>query len=126
MSQILISLGALNAGLAVVLGAFGAHVLAAMLTPARLNVYQKATHYHLIHALGVIAIGILAKQTINNTHLLGSGGLLLLGIILFSGSLYALSLNEVHQVVWLTPIGGICFVAGCLGLAWATWSARDD
>lgn len=105
--------------LAVCLGAFGAHALKDRLDPYSAGIWEKAVLYHFIHAIGLLVAPVLAK-----TGLLSPGGaarvsvLLLAGILLFSGSLYALALSGVRALGAVTPFGGISFVAAWLVLAW--------
>jgi uncharacterized membrane protein YgdD (TMEM256/DUF423 family) len=102
------------------LGAFAAHGLRGRLSPEHLAVFQTGVLYQLIHALALLGVAILS------THLQGrliglSGTLFALGIILFSGSLYVLTLTGFNKLGIITPFGGLAFLAGwiCLGLiAW--------
>ena len=108
------TLGAVAAMLAVVLGAFGAHALRARLTPEMLTVYHTATQYHFYHALGLLLVALLAAQFPAVGALRVAGWLMVIGIVLFSGSLYALSLTGVRWLGAITPLGGAAFIA-----AWA-------
>ena len=115
----MIGLGAVLMALAVVLGAFGAHGLEGKITPERMEVFRTGVQYHLIHALGLVAIGVLAAQRGVWSGSLGSAyGLLAIGILLFSGSLYVLALGGPRWLGPVTPIGGLCFIVGWLMLAW--------
>lgn len=96
------------------LGAFGAHGLKAKLTAEMLAVYQTGVHYHLFHALGLLAIGLVAMQIADSVWLKWSGWLMLAGIVLFSGSLYVLSVSGLRWLGMVTPFGGFAFI-----LAWA-------
>lgn len=122
-AKIFLLLGSLNSMLAVVLGAFGAHALKAKLSPELLSVYQTAVQYHFYHALGLLAVGVLILWTPSNIWLKYSGGALLAGIVLFSGSLYLLSVTGVRALGAITPVGGLCFIVGWLLLAIAVWRA---
>ncbi|WP_096361183.1 DUF423 domain-containing protein [Sulfuricaulis limicola] len=93
------------------LGAFGAHGLKAKLTADMLAVYQTAVHYHLFHALGLLAVGLVASQIADSVWLKWSGWLMLAGIILFSGSLYVLSVSGWRWLGMVTPFGGLAFIA---------------
>lgn len=117
MSKIFIFLGSINAFLAVALGAFGAHALKNKLSEEMLTVYQTGVHYHIIHALGLLFIGILAQRISESTLVNWAGGLLFLGIVLFSGSLYVLSLSGVKAFGAVTPFGGVAFLMGWILLA---------
>ncbi|MEB2314019.1 MAG: DUF423 domain-containing protein [Sorangiineae bacterium] len=113
-AKLFLTLGGVNAALVVALGAFGAHGLKARLTPELLAVYQTGVHYHLFHALGLLAVGLAAVPLAESAYLRWSGGLMLAGIVLFSGSLYLLSLSGLRWLGAVTPLGGASFIA-----AWA-------
>lgn len=117
MSKIFIFSGSILAFLAVALGAFGSHGLKPKLSPEMFSVYQTAVQYHMIHALGIILIGVIAHYITNSGLIQWAGGLLLLGILFFSGSLYLLTLTDIKWVGPVTPVGGLCFLAGWLLLA---------
>ncbi|MDP3180280.1 MAG: DUF423 domain-containing protein [Bacteroidota bacterium] len=104
--------------LAVLLGAFGAHALKKVLSPDMLAVYKTGIEYQFYHSLGLLLIGLIGFQ-IDSKWLRWSGILLIAGIILFSGSLYALSISGIKVLGAITPIGGLSFVAGwiCLAIA---------
>lgn len=120
MAKIFVFLGSINAFLAVALGAFGAHALKNKLSEEMLAVYQTGIHYHIIHALGLLFIGILAQRITELMLVNWAGGLLFLGIVLFSGSLYALSLSGVKAFGVVTPFGGVAFLSGWILLAIAS------
>ena len=113
----LLALGAVLAALAVALGAFGAHALKARLAPDALALWQTAAQYHFWHALGVIAAGLALLHFADSGWLRAAGVLLALGVLLFSGSLYALALSGVHWLGALTPFGGLAFILGWLAFA---------
>lgn len=119
MDKRFVGLGGINACLSVALGAFGAHVLKGRLTADMLAVFQTGVQYHMIHALGLICIGIIAGKMVGKAN--AAGWLLLIGIILFSGSLYALSLTGITVLGVITPFGGIAFLAGWIMLAVAAF-----
>ena len=112
--------GAILLAMAVIFGAFGAHALREQLTAsAMLNVYEKAVFYHFIHALGLLMVSFLPRtQMFSDYATSWVCGLLLAGIVLFSGSLYALALTNIRVLGAITPIGGLAFIAGWLALAW--------
>jgi uncharacterized membrane protein YgdD (TMEM256/DUF423 family) len=110
--KVFITLGALCALIGVALGAFGAHALKNHLTPDLLAVWHTGVQYQLIHALGLILIGILCQLFPNNPQLRGAGWTILSGILLFSGSLYALTLTGIRTLGMITPLGGVAFLAG--------------
>lgn len=111
MFRLTILLGAGNAALAIVLGAFAAHAIKNSLSERMLAVFNTAVEYHLYHALGLIVIGILIKQFPTAALLNIAVYLMLFGIIVFCGSLYALSLTGVTKLGMITPFGGIAFIA---------------
>lgn len=110
-AKLFLILGGINAALVVMLGAFGAHGLKARLTAEMLAVYQTGVHYHLFHALALLAVGLVASQIADSVWLKWSGWLMLLGIILFSGSLYVLSVSGLRWLGMVTPFGGVAFIA---------------
>ena len=111
--------GALIA-LATVLGAFGAHALKAHLSQDKLLVYETAVRYHFIHALGLLAIGVLLRS-VDGGLLRWSATLVLAGIILFSGSLYWLTFGAPRFVGIITPLGGLALIAGWTLFATTMW-----
>lgn len=118
MARLWLLLSACGGFIGVALGAFAAHGLKSQLTPAYLAVFQTGTHYQLIHALALLGVGLLAVQ--RPSRLLNcAGALFTLGVVLFSGSLYALTLSGVSALGMVTPFGGLAFLAGwfCLGMA---------
>ena len=106
---------------AVAFGAFGAHALKATLAPDTMAVYQTAVQYHFWHALGLLGIGALLAQRPNSRMLGVAGWLLVAGMLLFSGSLYALALTGVRGFGAVTPFGGVAFLGAWACLAWAAW-----
>jgi uncharacterized membrane protein YgdD (TMEM256/DUF423 family) len=113
------------AGLAVALGAFGAHGLRASVEPRLLEVYNTGVHYHMSHALGLLAVGLCRRLAGGRGPALAwAGGLFLAGILLFSGSLYAMALTGVRALGMVTPFGGVAFILGWLALALAVWPRR--
>jgi uncharacterized membrane protein YgdD (TMEM256/DUF423 family) len=121
MSRIILTLGALNAMLCVVFGAFGAHALKSRLAPELLAIWHTAVLYHFFHALGLLAIGLLMRQMPDAKGLDWAGWLMFAGILLFSGSLYVLCLSGVRALGAITPVGGVVFIAAWALLAWTTW-----
>lgn len=109
---LLLTLGGILMFLAVALGAFGAHALKNRLTEDRQKTYQTGVQYHIAHGLGLILLGLAAAQLENETQILLAGWFLVAGILLFSGSLYALSLTGIRKLGVITPLGGVCFLAG--------------
>jgi uncharacterized membrane protein YgdD (TMEM256/DUF423 family) len=106
--------------LAVAIGAFGAHVLQGRLDAYSMEIYQRAVLYHFIHALGILAVSLMPPTAGRDWVC----RLLLAGIVLFSGSLYALALTGNRMLGAITPFGGLSFLAGWLMLAITAWRAR--
>ncbi|HKJ04318.1 MAG TPA: DUF423 domain-containing protein [Geopsychrobacteraceae bacterium] len=119
--KIFVLLGSLNALLGVALGAFGAHGLKSKVAAEMLTVWQTGVQYHLIHALGLVLIGILCHLLPDAPLLRTSGWLMLVGTVLFSGSLYVLVLSGIRSFGMITPLGGVAFLIGWLLLALAAW-----
>jgi uncharacterized membrane protein YgdD (TMEM256/DUF423 family) len=117
MLKTFLMLGSLNAFLSVALGAFGAHALKSKLSSDMLDVYHTGVQYHMIHSLGLILIALLADRLGNSTLVTVSGWSLFIGIVLFSGSLYALSLSGIKVLGAITPLGGVSFLLGWALLA---------
>lgn len=114
----LLFLGASFAGLAVAAGAFGAHMLKPILDTTMLGVFETAVRYQMYHALGLCLIAWLSERD-PNLPVSGVGWLFAIGTVLFSGSLYLLSLSGIRWVGALTPFGGAAFIAGWALLAWS-------
>lgn len=116
MSRLAILLGTGNAALAILLGAFAAHGLKDTLNERMISVFNTAVDYHLYHALGLIVVGIIINQHTPNKALRLAVYLMLIGIIVFCGSLYALSLTGITKLGMITPIGGISFIAAWISV----------
>ena len=123
--QALLVAGAIGGALAVMTGAFGAHALSSSVSPARLATWQTAAHYHLAHSLALLACGLAAKA-VSSRLLIAAGWLFAVGILLFSGSLYALVLLDVPALGAVTPLGGVALIAawGCLAVGVWRGAAR--
>lgn len=117
--MIFIRIAAVLGFLAVALGAFGAHGLKDRLTPDMLAIYQTAVLYHLVHAVALLGVGILAERA-PSTALTGAGIAFTAGVLVFSGSLYALAVTGVRILGAVTPFGGLAFLVGWGALVWAT------
>ncbi|MDO4681930.1 MAG: DUF423 domain-containing protein [Lautropia sp.] len=113
----LLAAGALFAGLGVAAGAMGSHGLRAVLSDHMLGVYEIAVRYQIYHALALLVLAALSPH-LPRAALKWAGGLFIAGILLFSGSLYALAITETRPLGMLTPIGGTCFLAGWIVLVW--------
>ncbi|MBY0013087.1 DUF423 domain-containing protein [Paenibacillus typhae] len=117
--------GAILAMLSVMIGAFGAHMLKTVLSSDDLAVYETGVHYHMIHAIGLLVIAVLIGQWGESARLRWAGWLLIAGTVLFSGSLYVLSISGITILGAITPLGGICFIAGWVSLAWEALSRKS-
>jgi uncharacterized membrane protein YgdD (TMEM256/DUF423 family) len=124
--------GALLAGAAVAMGAFGAHALRHTLAPEQLALWQTAVQYQFWHALALLLLPTIAQGAgtrgngihNNPSGVLRIGVALALGVLLFSGSLYALSLGAPRWLGMLTPIGGLLWLLAWAALAWQLWTRR--
>jgi len=113
-------IGAVLLALAVALGAFGAHGLKDKLDAYSMSIYEKAVFYQFIHALGILIVPLFAKAgAVSEASSTRIVLVLFAGILFFSGSLYALAISGVRMLGAVTPIGGICFIAGWSMLAWS-------
>ncbi|NOX36237.1 MAG: DUF423 domain-containing protein [Calditrichaeota bacterium] len=117
MDRIFIFLGGLNATIAIALGAFGAHALKGRLSAELFQTFETGTRYHLIHALGLILVGILYHWLERNGWIGVAGWIMLLGIVLFSGSLYLITFSGVRAWGAVAPLGGISFMISWLLIA---------
>ncbi len=116
-ARMFLVMGALLAALAVVCGAFGAHALRGVLTPEHQAVYQTAVQYHFLHALGLLAVALTLERLPGQRLLRWAGWSMIAGVVLFSGSLYLLSLSGIGWLGAVTPLGGLAFIAAWLLLA---------
>lgn len=117
MKSTFLMLGALSALLGVGMGAFGAHGLRTIISPEMLSVYQTGVTYQMWHALGLIAIALIGRQAPDSKLLHWAGWLMFAGILLFSGSLYALAILNHTRLGMITPFGGVCFLIAWLLIA---------
>tara|TARA_R110002072_G_scaffold935_2_gene7577 strand:+ start:6891 stop:7268 length:378 start_codon:yes stop_codon:yes gene_type:complete len=125
MAKLFITLASLSGMMAVMLGAFGAHALKAKLDAYSLGIFETAVQYHFYHSVALLAVGILALSQPQTALLKSSGWLFLFGILVFSGSLYLLSITGVRWLGAITPIGGLAFIAGWGCLAATGWKLLD-
>lgn len=120
MTRALLSAGAAFGLIGVVLGAFGAHALRVRLSAEMLSVWKTGVDYQLVHALALLVVGVLLRQGLAAAPALQAAGVCFVaGIVLFSGSLYALTLTDVRALGAITPIGGVLFLAGWALLLYA-------
>jgi uncharacterized membrane protein YgdD (TMEM256/DUF423 family) len=123
MFKLFLALGSVNAFLAIALGAFGAHGLKNKLTADMLAVYQTGVQYHMYHALALILIALVSDKVGTASYVQWSGWLMIIGIVLFSGALYTLSISGVKTLGAVAPLGGLAFLAGWLLLLFAVWKS---
>jgi len=125
MVKVFLAIAALLAGLSVALGAFASHGLKDKLTERALEIFETATRYQMYHALALALVAVLLMQgelmqsATAQPWLNGAGYAFIAGIIVFSGSLYALSFSGVKVLGAITPLGGVAFMVGwgCLAIA---------
>ena len=117
MTKTFVALGAISGFVAVALGAFGAHALRDHLSVGMMEVYKTGVQYQMAHALALLLVGLLAERWRDNGLLRAVGWLFFAGTVLFSGSLYALAISQVRVLGAITPLGGLCLLAGWLTLA---------
>ncbi|AHM66007.1 membrane protein [Paenibacillus polymyxa] len=109
--KVLLLLGCIVMFLAVALGAFGAHALKKRLSADMMNIFQTGIQYQIAHGLGLLLLGVLAGNLAHSSLIVTAGWVMLVGILLFSGSLYVLSVSGVKKLGAVTPIGGLAFLA---------------
>lgn len=123
MERIFFLIGSVSAFLAVGLGAFAAHGLKARLGADLLATFETGARYQMYHALALLAVAWACSRW-PGPFVTASGWLFVAGTLLFSGSLYALSLSGVRALGAVTPVGGLAFLAGWLCLAWGAWKGQ--
>ncbi len=116
--------GAIISLLGVAAGAFGAHGLRPILTEPMMAVFETSVRYHLVHGLAILIAGFSA-HFFRHRVFLWAGWSFLLGVFIFSGSLYTLSLSGIRSLGILTPFGGLAFLIGWGLLAWGYWSSPE-
>ena len=117
--------GAIFLALAVSLGAFGAHALKTRFDAYAMGIWEKAVFYHFVHAFGLLVVPVLARTGAVSES--GAGRicwLLAAGVLIFSGSLYALAITGVRALGAITPLGGTAFIAAWVLLAWELFRSR--
>ncbi|MDM9381524.1 DUF423 domain-containing protein [Chlorogloeopsis sp. ULAP01] len=125
MTQIFLSLAAMLGGLSVAAGAFASHALRERISERSLLIFETGARYQMYHALALLVVALLLSRIDSPPpSLIASGWLFIIGIAIFSGSLYALSLTDVKYLGAITPIGGAAFLAGWCALALAAWSLK--
>lgn len=123
MDRIFLMTGAVLGALGVAAGAFGAHGLKSRVAPDLLAVFETAARYHMIHALALLAVGLVLAR-MPHQCVTAAGWLFILGIVVFSGSLYLLVLTGMRWLGAITPLGGVALISGWLTLAWGVFRSR--
>ena len=118
MNKFIIILAGINGFLAVSIGAFAAHMLRDRLSPELLNTFQTGVQYHMYHALALLGIGLMMLNFSASNLLRISAYLMMAGIVLFSGSLYLLSITGIRWLGAITPLGGLCFLTAWALIVW--------
>ena len=113
MDRTWLGIAAINGALAVIAGAFATHGLQAHLSAQSIGVFETGARYHMYHALAIALAALMPARA--------AAAIFLAGIVLFSGSLYVLTLTGLHAAAFVTPIGGLCFIAGWIMLAWTAF-----
>lgn len=121
MAKFALMVGSLSGLFAVVFGAFGAHALKARLSVESLSAFQTGVQYQMFHALALVMTGLLLLQFRDSTSLAWAARLFFAGIVLFSGSIYLLTLTDMRWPGPITPLGGLCFIAAWAMLANAAY-----
>jgi len=120
MTNRILVIGALMAGIGVAVGAFGAHGLRPILSEKMMAVFETGVRYHLVHALAMLLAG-LSAHSFRHRAFVRAGWSFLVGILIFSGSLYTLALTDIRTLGMLTPLGGLAFLLGWGFLAGGYW-----
>ena len=120
MERIFLTAGAVSAFIGVAAGAFGAHGLRSRLSAEMLTTFEVGARYQMYHALALVAVAWVQTRWPGSVTVAG-GWLFIIGTVLFSGSLYLLSVTGVRWLGAITPFGGLAFLAGWLCLAWTVW-----
>lgn len=124
MQKTFMAWGAIFMALSVAIGAFGAHMLEGRISADELATFETGVHYHMIHGIAVIITGLAAGLFGESKKLFWAGVLFIVGIFIFSGSLYVLSLSGIKWLGAITPIGGVSFIAGWLVLMSSALSGK--
>lgn len=126
MQRVWMTVGAVMTMLSVAIGAFGAHMLKEKIGADAIAVYETGVQYHMIHALALLIVGLTAGQLGVSSKLKWAARLLFIGIIVFSGSLYVLSITGIKVLGAITPLGGVAFIAGWLLFALDVWQRGKE
>jgi uncharacterized membrane protein YgdD (TMEM256/DUF423 family) len=123
-TRLFLGLGGLSAMISVLLGAFGAHALRGRMAPELLVAYQTGTQYQFYHSLGLLIVALLLAHFPERSSFAWAGWLMLVGIVLFSGSLYVLSLTGIRALGAITPLGGLAFIIAWVVLTVTAFRVR--
>lgn len=121
MEKTFLILASLFGGLAVALGAFGAHAMAGRYSESLLGTFETAVRYQFYHALALVAVVVALGRWPQSMPAIWAGWFFVAGIVVFSGSLYVLVFGGLRWMGAITPIGGVAFITGWLLLAWSAW-----
>jgi uncharacterized membrane protein YgdD (TMEM256/DUF423 family) len=121
MEKTFLMLASLLGALAVALGAFGAHTLESRLSADLLSTYEVGVRYHVYHVLALLGVVAVISRWPDASAAVWAGWLFVIGILIFSGSLYILAFTGIRWLGAITPIGGVAFIAGWLCLFWVAW-----
>ncbi len=125
MTRIFLGVGAVLGGLSVAAGAFGAHALRQKLSERAIEIFQTGVHYQMYHSLALLLVALLlSRAEAAQPTLVAAGFAFIVGVAIFSGSLYALSLTNIKWLGAITPVGGVAFMVGWGCLAIAAWSFK--
>lgn len=125
MTQIFITLAGILGALSVAAGAFATHALKAKLSERAIEIFETAARYQMYHAIALLVVALLlSRAEFAQSALVATGWAFVVGIVIFSGSLYALSLTDIKVLGAITPLGGAAFIFGWLCLAYAGFSFK--
>jgi uncharacterized membrane protein YgdD (TMEM256/DUF423 family) len=125
MTRIFLFIGALLGSLAVAAGAFGAHALREKLSERAIEIFETGSRYQMYHALALLLVAsLLSRAEAGQSTLVAAGVAFIVGVVIFSGSLYALSLTGIKWLGAITPFGGVVLIVGWGCLAVAAWSLK--
>lgn len=124
MSRIFLTIAAILGGTSVAAGAFAAHALRERLSDRALQIFETAARYQMYHALALLLVALLLSQAVSSPALVIAGWAFIVGIAIFSGSLYALSLTDMKLLGAITPLGGLALIAGWGAVAIAAFKFK--
>lgn len=125
MTRIFMVIAAIMGGISVALGAFAAHGLREKLSQRAMEIFETGTRYQMYHVLALLLVALLlSRAETGESTLIAAGGAFIIGTVIFSGSLYALSLTGIKWLGAITPLGGVAFLVGWGCLAIAAWSFK--